>query len=48
LSQDTRHVAGARGDRRRGRQPAGGIGDPGYDSMIATIDARIASRPLLR
>jgi hypothetical protein len=35
LSQDTRHVAGARGD-------------PGYDSMIATIDGRIASRPLLR
>jgi hypothetical protein len=26
----------------------GGIGGPGYNKMMATIDARIASRPLLR
>ena len=26
----------------------GGIGGPGYNNMMATIEARVASRPLLR
>jgi hypothetical protein len=29
-------------------QRYGSIGGPGYNSMMATIDARVASRPLLR
>jgi hypothetical protein len=26
----------------------GGIGGPGYNDMMATIEARVASRPLLQ